>query len=116
MGAFTYFQEDGTTAAEMPNQVQEDPARATTRLMEAQAPISLKANQALVGTLQKVLVDGPSQENELVMTARLADQAPDVDGQVFLDSAPENLAPGQFQQVRITRVSEYDLVGQVVSP
>ena len=117
VGAFTYFQEDGTPAAEMPNQVPEAVRlERQQRLMEAQAPISLRANEALVGTIQKVLVDGPSEENELVMTARLADQAPDVDGQVFLDGAPENLAPGEFQQVRITRVSEYDLVGQVVSP
>ena len=107
----------GTSAAELPNQVPEDlRLERQKRLMEVQAPISLQANQALVGTKQTVLIDGPSQENELVLSARLADQAPDVDGQVFLDAAPENLMAGQFQEVRITRVSEYDLVGQIVEP
>jgi ribosomal protein S12 methylthiotransferase len=116
VGAFTYFQEDGTPAAELPNQVPEEIClERQERLMSAQAQISLKAHQALIGESVQVLVDGPSEENELVLCGRMASQAPDVDGQVFLDEAPEEVRAGQFREVRITRVSEYDLVGQVVN-
>ena len=51
----------------------------------------------------------------VVWVGRLETQAPDVDGQVFLDEAPDDLAAGQIRQVRITRASDYDLVGQVVA-
>ena len=82
--------------------------------MLAQAPISRAAHERLIGQTVTVLVDGPSDENELVLSGRLSSQAPDVDGQVFLDEAPEDVRAGQFRQVQIQRVSEYDLVGQVV--
>jgi ribosomal protein S12 methylthiotransferase len=115
VGAFTYFKEDGTLAAELPNQVPEELSmERQSRLMSAQAKISLKAHQNLIGKTVQVLVDGRSEENELVFCGRMANQAPDVDGQVFLDEAPEDVQAGQFRKVRITRVSEYDLVGQVV--
>jgi ribosomal protein S12 methylthiotransferase len=115
VGAFTYFQEDGTPAAELPNQVPEEVClERQERLMLAQAPISRAAHERLIGQTVTVLVDGPSDENELVLSGRLSSQAPDVDGQVFLDEAPEDVRAGQFRQVQIQRVSEYDLVGQVV--
>jgi ribosomal protein S12 methylthiotransferase len=50
-----------------------------------------------------------------VLTARLASQAPDVDGCVFLDGPASDVRPGQYRQVRITRASEYDLVGRIVN-
>ncbi len=116
VGAFTFFNEDGTPADKLPGQVPEAIRHERQkRLMEVQAPISLKAHQALIGQTVRVLVDGPSEENELVLCGRMQNQAPDVDGQVFLDETPEDVRAGQFQDVRITRVSEYDLVGQVLS-
>lgn len=115
VGAFSYFQEDGTPAATLPNQVPEDVRQERLdRLMAVQAEISAAHQNALVGTQATVLVDGPSAEDERVMSARLATQAPDVDGQVFLDGPPADVAPGQFREVHITGASDYDLVGRVV--
>ena len=115
VGVFTYCQEDGTPAAELPNQVAAELAlERQEKLMMLQAPISRKAHEKLIGKTLPVLIDGPSEENELVLSGRMFSQAPEVDGQVFLDEAPEHVKAGQFQNVRITRVSEYDLVGQVV--
>ena len=116
VGVFTYFQEDGTDAAKLPDQVPEavrlDRQR---RLMEAQAEISRARLLAMVGQIQPVLIDGPSSDHEWVISGRLRTQAPEVDGHVFLDSPPDDVKAGQIRMVRIDRTSEYDLVGTVVS-
>jgi len=115
VGVFTYFQEDGTHAATLPNQVPEDVRKARqARLMEVQAAISKASNQALIGQERMVLVDGPAQEDDRILAGRLATQAPEVDGQVLLDEADEEVRPGQLRRVRITAAAEYDLVGRVV--
>ena len=115
VGAFTYFQEEGTDAATLPGQVPERVKKLRQRrLMEAQAVISESRMASYVGREELVLVDGQSEEHALVWAGRLATQAPEVDGQVFLDEAPDDLRAGQIRRVRITRNSEYDLVGKVV--
>jgi ribosomal protein S12 methylthiotransferase len=115
VGVFTYFQEEGTPAASLPDQVPDErKEERRARLMEAQAAISRRRLDRLVDTEHTVLVDGPSEEHELVWSARLATQAPEVDGQVFLDEAPEDVAAGQFRRVRIARTADHDLVGEVI--
>ncbi len=115
VGVFTYCQEDGTEAAGLPDQVPEKVKKARQKaLMKTQAGISKAYHKGLVGKEHTVLVDGPSEQSELVWAARLPSQAPDVDGVVFLDEAPEDVRAGQLRRVRITRVSDYDLVGRVV--
>ncbi len=115
VGAFTYFQEDGTPAAALPGQVPEEVKQARQeRLMEVQAEISRELHEGMVGQELEVLVDGPSAEDERVLSARLATQAPEVDGQVFLDGPGPDVLPGQFRRVRITSASDYDLVATVI--
>ncbi len=80
--------------------------------MSLQRKISKRKNRALVGTELDVLVEGPSEESELVMVGRHAGQAPDIDGNVFLSGGP--VLPGQMRRVRITQASDYDLVGEVL--
>jgi ribosomal protein S12 methylthiotransferase len=116
VGVFTYFQEDGTEAAKLPDQVPEEVRQdRQRRLMEAQAEISRRHLSALVGQVQPVLIDGPSTEHEWVISGRLRTQAPEVDGQVFLDAPPDDVVAGQIRMVRIDRTSDYDLVGTVIS-
>ena len=116
VGVFTYFQEDGTDAAKLPNQVPEEVRLERQRLlMEAQAEVSRDRMDQLVGQTLDVLVDGPSDEHEWVITGRLETQAPDVDGQVYIDCPPDDVVPGQIRKVRIDRASDYDLVGTVVA-
>lgn len=115
VGVFTYFQEDGTDAAKLPGQVPEDVKVARqARLMGVQREISRARNEALVGTELDVLIDGPAAEDERVLVGRTASQAPEVDGQVFLDAPPADAQPGQLRRVRIERASDYDLVGRIV--
>jgi ribosomal protein S12 methylthiotransferase len=116
VGVFTYFQEDGTDAAELPDQVPEEiRLDRQRRLMEVQAEISREKLGALVGQVLPVLIDGPSTDHEWVISGRLRTQAPEVDGQVFIDEPPDDLAAGQIRMVRIDRTSEYDLVGTVLN-
>jgi len=84
-------------------------------LMETQAEISAERLSRLVGQELPVLIDGPSEEHEWVVVGRLSTQAPEVDGQVYLDEPPEDVRPGQIRKVHIDRTSDYDLVGTVVA-
>ena len=116
VGVFTYCQEDGTPAAELDGQVPDKIKLQRQRaLMAAQAKISRARLKALVGSTLPVLVDGPDPQNAGVLVGRLPTQAPEVDGAVFLDGAPEEVTAGQIRQVRITRSSDYDLAGRVVA-
>jgi ribosomal protein S12 methylthiotransferase len=115
VGVFTYFREEGTPAADLPGQVEEKVKKARQKqLMKVQADISKRKHKALVGTEQVVLVDGTSKESEIVLVGRLASQAPDVDGVVYLSEVGADVRPGQLRRVRISRATAHDLVGDVL--
>ena len=62
------------------------------------------------------MIDGVSEESELVLVGRHQGQAPEVDGVVYL-GMPENAPhPGDLVRVRIVEAHTYDLVGEVVGP
>jgi ribosomal protein S12 methylthiotransferase len=113
LGVFTYSHEEGTPAYDLPKQVSPEVAQERhDRLMELQADISLEKHQQLVGTVQTVLVDGESQETELLLEGRLEGQAPDIDGVVYIIDG--NTEQGAFERVEITEAHPYDLVGRIV--
>jgi ribosomal protein S12 methylthiotransferase len=68
----------------------------------------------LIGTEQVVLVDGPSKESELVLVGRLATQAPDVDGVVYLSEVGPDVRAGQLRKVKIVKATAHDLVGDIL--
>ena len=116
VGVFTYFQEEGTPAANLPNQVPEDVKLERQRiLMKTQSAISSSKLESMIGGVFPVLIDGPAAEHEWVIGGRLKTQAPEVDGQVYLDTPPDDVCAGQIRQVRIERTSDHDLVGTVVA-
>ena len=115
VGVFTYHPEDGTPAAELSNQVPETvKTERRERLMSLQAEISKARLERFLDTQQVVLVDGVSEEHDWIMVGRMSDQAPEVDGLVYLDEAPESLKPGMFCLVEIQQVAEYDMVGRFI--
>jgi ribosomal protein S12 methylthiotransferase len=115
VGVFTYFREDGTPAAEMGRQVPEHVKKARQkRLMEIQKRISRRKLGALVGTEVDVLVEGISDESDLLLRGRTARQAPDVDGQVYVSGAGPDVRVGQIRPMRVTQVGDYDLVAEPV--
>lgn len=112
LGAFRYSREDGTPAAQLDNQVPERTKQARVkRLMKAQARVSFKKNLALKGRIEPTLVEGYSEETELLLRGRSVRQAPDVDGQVYITSGQANV--GDIVNLKITDSSEYDLIGEI---
>jgi len=83
--------------------------------MAVQRKISRKRNRALKGRELPVLVEGPSQETELLWEARLAGQAPGIDGATYInDDGGHPIAPGQIRLLRVDETHDYDLVGALV--
>lgn len=117
VGVFTYSDEEGTPAYDLPNKV--DPkiaARRRDKLMREQKKISQRRNEAKIGSTMRVLFEGESQETDLLWQGRLETQAAEIDGCVLINDAPEGFepTPGQFVNVLITEAHEYDLVGHIV--
>ncbi|ABQ24926.1 SSU ribosomal protein S12P methylthiotransferase [Geotalea uraniireducens Rf4] len=113
LGVFCYSREEGTPSAEMPDQVSERVKRERyKKLMRTQARVSFKHNRSLVDTEELVLIEGYSEETELLLKGRSSKQAPDIDGQVYVTSG--NAQIGDIVKLRITDSSDYDLIGEIV--
>ena len=108
VGVFRYSKEEGTAAAALPGHLPERVKRHRYNLlMRAQAEVSTAVNRRLVGSVQEVLVCGEDDDGRSY--GRLASQAPDIDGVVYLRvQAP----PGRIVSVHITGAGTYDLEGE----
>ena len=117
VGVFTYSDEEGTPAFDLPNKVDPKIAKQRrARLMKEQSRISRKRNKARIGQRVRVIFEGESNESDLLWQGRMETQAPDIDGCVLINDAPEGFAPesGDFVNVLITEAQQYDLVGRIV--
>lgn len=112
LGTFRYSNEEGTKAyrlkGNVPPRVIEERYHA---LMSFQSQIALKKNQRLIGSLQRVLIEGIHEENNWLL-GRTFFQAPDIDGMVFITEG--EAAIGEMVDVNITGASEYDLFGKIL--
>jgi ribosomal protein S12 methylthiotransferase len=117
VGVFTYSDEEGTPAYDLSDKVDPKIAKQRrSRLMKAQARISLRKNKSRVGQTFRVLFEGESKETELLWQGRLESQAPDIDGCVLISDTPEDFSPepGEMVNVLIMEAQVYDLVGKIV--
>lgn len=117
LGVFTYSDEEGTPAFDLPNKVDPKIAKQRrNRLMKEQAKISKQMNRAKVGKTFPVIFEGLSEESDLLFQGRFEGQAQEIDGHVLINDMPEELEPqiGAVYNVRITEAYEYDLVGAIV--
>ena len=113
VGVFRYSDEETAASSELADKVK--PAVAASRwrkLMALQRKIARAKNKQLIGRELEVLVEGASEEHDLVMMGRHRGQAPEIDGQVYLSGG--EVLPGQMRRVKITQASDYDLVGDVL--
>ncbi len=118
VGVFTYSDEEGTPAFDLPDKVpHRTAAQRRTALMKEQARISRRKNKSRVGEIVRVLFEGESKESELLWQGRMATQAPDIDGCILINDVPEDITPaeGDFVNVEITEGHEYDLIGRICS-
>jgi ribosomal protein S12 methylthiotransferase len=110
---FRYSDEESCSAHELPDKVPAlVAANRARKLMALQRRIAREKNRALVGREMDVLVEGASEEHELVMKGRHAGQAPDIDGSVYLSEGEAHA--GQMRRVRIVQASDWDLVGELL--
>jgi ribosomal protein S12 methylthiotransferase len=112
VGVFQFSDEESARSFALEGKVPARTAAARVRkLMRVQRPIARRKNDALVGRELQVLVEGQSDEHELVMMGRHAGQAPDIDGQVYLSGG--EATPGTLRTVTISQSSDHDLVGEL---
>lgn len=117
VGVFTYSDEEGTAAYDLPNKVDAKTAiKRRNLLMKEQAKISKQLNKAKIGSTFPVIFEGLSQESDLLFQGRLQGQAQEIDGYILINDMPEDLQPeiGRIYDVRITQAHEYDLIGEIV--
>ena len=113
LGAFAYSAEEDTPAARMPDQIPEEVKQERLdRLMILQAGISLKRNQARVGTVEKVLVTDIGEDGMLL--GRSQREAPETDGEILFTAKGSTPEIGSFVDVRLTKADTYDLMGVMV--
>jgi ribosomal protein S12 methylthiotransferase len=113
LGVFTYSQEDGTTAYPLGDPI---PAEIKTerqeKLLALQSGIIREKHASMIGTVQEVLVDGPSRETDLLLEGRTEGQAPEIDGVIYINDGVAS--SGDIVKVEITQAGEHDLVGHIV--
>lgn len=115
VGVFTYSREEDTPAYDMPNQISEDIMQERYHdLMSLQCKISEETNQALEGQLIDVLIEGRDEEQKSVAYGRSYREAPEVDGQVYVECDTDS-KPGDMIKVRIVQGFTYDVVGEKIS-
>ena len=112
LGVFTYSAEEGTKAAEMDGQVQEEvKEERRDRLMELQQEIVFDQAEDMIGKEVLVMIEGKvADENAYV--GRTYRDAPNVDGLIFVNT-DEELMTGDFAKVKVTGAAEYDLIGEL---
>ena len=110
LGVFPYSREDGTKAALMDGQLDEEEKNARRdELMQLQQEISLDLNRDRIGRELTVMVEGKAVDEDVYVCRTFAD-APDVDSYLFLNTDMQ-LVSGDFLKARVTEAGEYDLIG-----
>src|ERR1700683_731911 len=122
MGAFAYSDQDGAGAFGLDKKISpREIERRRKHLMGIQRQISKKKKKALVGREFDLLLEGSSDESDLLLEGRTAMHAPEIDGKVFVNDFPaEDFSeeagpqPGQFYRCQITEAHDYDLVAKII--
>lgn len=113
VGCFQYSPEENTPGGNMEDQIADEVKQFRyDALMSIQQDISAKKHQAFVGKTVEVLVEGYSEETELLLQGRTSQQAPDIDGVVLINDGQAKA--GDLVMVEITESMEYDLIGGIV--
>ncbi len=116
LGVFSYSDEETSGSYHLDCKVEKAVIhRRKRKLMALQRRISLARNRQLIGREFPVLIEGPSKETELLWEARMATQAPEIDGVCLVnDFGPGDARPGEMRRLRVTEAHDYDLVGELV--
>jgi len=117
MGAFAYSDQEGAAAFSQEKKLSpREIERRRKHLMAIQRQISKKKKKALVGREFDLLLEGESEETELLLEGRTPMHAPEIDGKVFVNDFAEEVdpQPGHFYRCQVTEAHDYDLVVKIV--
>jgi ribosomal protein S12 methylthiotransferase len=117
LGVFAYSDEEGAQAFALDEKVSpREIERRRKKLMQIQRQISRKKRRSLVGQQFDIVLEGPSEETDLLWEGRTAMHAPEIDGKVFVNDFAEyqDVQPGQFFRCEITEAHDYDLVAKLI--
>ncbi len=117
LGAFSYSDQDGAKAYALENKLPvKEIERRRKKLMSIQKQVSRKAKKALVGRQFDILVEGPSEESDLLWEGRTQMHAPEIDGKVFIADFGdhEDVHPSEFYRCEITEAHDYDLIARLL--
>jgi ribosomal protein S12 methylthiotransferase len=113
VGCFQYSPEESTPGGKMPDQIDEETKQKRFEaVMEVQQNISREKHRAFIGKTIEVVVEGYSEETDLLLQGRMSQQAPDIDGVVLINDGQAEI--GKFVKVKVTDSMEYDLIGEIV--
>jgi ribosomal protein S12 methylthiotransferase len=118
MGAFAYSDQEGASAFDLEKKI--SPREIESRrkhLMAIQQQISRKKKKALVGKKFDLVLEGESEETDLLLEGRTPMHAPEIDGKVFVNDFPEGCEPklGEFYRCEIIEAHDYDLIAKIAN-
>ena len=117
MGTFAYSDQEGATAYKLEDKLStREIERRRKHLMQIQRSISKRKKKALRGKEFDILLEGPSEESDLLLEARSAMHAPEIDGKLYISDVPDALAPvpGEFYRCQVIETHDYDLVARIL--
>ncbi|HVP65229.1 MAG TPA: 30S ribosomal protein S12 methylthiotransferase RimO, partial [candidate division Zixibacteria bacterium] len=117
LGVFSYSDEEGSPAFALKDKVPpREIERRRRKLMQAQRSISRRRRKQMIGREVEVMLEGPSEETELLWDARTQAHAPEIDGKVFINDFGdhEDVKPGEFYRAEVTEAHDYDLVARLL--
>jgi ribosomal protein S12 methylthiotransferase len=117
MGAFSYSDQEGAAAYGLGKKLSpREIEHRRKHLMSIQRQISKKKKKKLVGREFDLVLEGESEESELLLEGRTPMHAPEIDGKVFVNDFPEDTAPqpGEFYRCQITEAHDYDLIAKII--
>ncbi len=121
VGVFRFSKEEGTKAGTMDGQIHAATKRRRSKLLTAMLQKQAAArNEKYIGQKISILLEGTSDETELLLQGRMPTQAAEIDGRVlindlsYLGFEAETLRPGDFVEVEIVEAMPHDLVGKAL--
>jgi ribosomal protein S12 methylthiotransferase len=117
MGSFAYSDQEGATAHELEGKLSLKEIEGRRKhLMQIQKGISKRKKKMLRGKQFDVLLEGASEESDLLLEARSEMHAPEIDGKLYIADVPEGLTPraGEFYRAEITEAHDYDVIARIV--
>ena len=104
---FEYSNEENTTAFNLEQIPQEIISKRATEIGEIAKDAMIKSQEALIGTNIRVIIDGESDEHELLLTSRPTLWAPEIDGEIFINDTDDlEVTHGEYYIAKVSQVAD----------